>query len=124
MASDAPVPYDFILRAGASLRRIWGITADGVAWSMTGWQSVAAVRLTDVRGVPLSGLPMLQATSSYDITSKFWTIDFLAANSANLAPSIALPMGVNYVWDWKLTETNGRVHVPLAGTFTILRKVS
>lgn len=121
---DTPVRRDIAFVAGATLRLVFGIAVDGVRWNMTGWQSNACIRLTDARGVPLTGTPVLQSTSSYDATAQEWTLNFVASDSAALVPSLALLPGVNYVWDWKLTSTANVVYVPLAGDVTVLRKVS
>lgn len=124
MFQDEPIQRDIVFVAGATLLRVYGISVDGVPWDMTGWQSNAVIRLTDARGVPVNGSPVLQSTSTYNATTKEWTLNFAGADSAALTPSIALSPGVNYVWDWKLTSTTSVIYVPLAGVVTVLRKVS
>lgn len=113
-------------RAGATLARTFVIKdAAGAFIDVTGWTSEAAVRLTDRFGVPLTGTPALQATSTYDATAHSFTLDFPVSVSVNLQPtSGGLALGVNYVWDWKLTTPAGKVYVPLAGIVTVLRKAT
>ena len=121
--SDAPVTRDIVFRAGASESLTFGIASGGVAWDMTGWTSAVQVRLTDRYGAPTSAV-YLQATCTYNTGTGFWTLAFDATLSALLTPGVALPLGVRYVWDWKLTTPAGVVYVPLAGTVTVLPKVT
>jgi len=126
MFSDTPLDYPLEFTAGATFRKVFGVSVNGVAWDMTGWTSLACVRLTDVHGVPLAGVPQLQATSTYDAVGKTWTLDFPTAVSALLLPSVGLPMSIDYVWDWKLTSLGPAfdIYVPLAGLVTVGKKVS
>lgn len=124
MFGDNPRPYPITFRAGATLQRTFGIAVDGIPWDMSTWTSDAVIRLTDVRGVPLIGLPALQSTSTYNLTTKEWTLVWSATNSSALTPTIALPSSVYYLWDWKLTTAGGIVYVPLAGVVTVLPKVT
>lgn len=124
MFGEVPLDYPITFTAGVTLRRVFGIVIGGVALDMAGWDCHAVVRLTDVRGIPLTGSAVLQATTTYDATTKKWTLDFPTSVSAGLTPTIGLPQSVNYVWDWKLVSLSNVVYVPLAGVVTVLRKVT
>lgn len=127
MFDDCPLSYPLTFRAGASLTRTFSITDDlGVPIDTTGWASEASVRVTDRYGVP-TGAAVLQAASTFDSTAKSYTLDFPVAVSQDLPPSSGgLPIGVQYVWDWKLTTPTvpARVYVLLAGVVTVLRKAT
>ena len=117
MGDETPVTYNFILRAGETVERLWGISSASVPWDMAGWTSACAVKGLDRFGVVLSPVVM-QFACVYDVASKRWKMTLAASQSDGVPPS------TQYIWDWKLTRPDGYVYVPLAGTVTVLRKAS
>lgn len=124
MPTDAPLPYDLMFRAGQSVRHTFGITEGGVAVDMTGWACAAAVRTTDRLGAPNTGTATMNFTCTYDPVLKAWTLALDPSDSVSVMPSVGLPFGFMYIWDWKLTRPDGFVLVPYAGLVTLLRKAT
>lgn len=125
MPTDAPLPYDLMFSAGQSVRHTFGITEGGVAVDMTGWASAAVVRATaDRLGATVASTATMNFTCTYDPVLKAWTLALDPSDSESVMPSVGLPFGFLYFWDWKLTRPDGVVLVPYAGLVTLLRKAT